>query len=225
MPSIAPGACGSRLTLSEELTVYTVMNNFRDQRPEVTIPYTFEPGFTQELQIAWPIQIRIPDTGTTAATTSSASTGGKEGVELSTGAIIGLAFGGFFSIFIVCLAAYLLLRRRRNRRGEDASQPEMREGRPETPYSPAPPYSPQSMYLQRKPLPQQYANVVSDPPCLGDCGRLTGWNRRVRRMRCLGHRMRWLSYRRGSRRRKSGIGHVNWARRRGLSGWLERKET
>ena len=61
MPLIAPGACGSRLTLSSETTVYTVMNNFKDQLPEVTIPYEFDAGFTQEVQIAYPIQIRFPD--------------------------------------------------------------------------------------------------------------------------------------------------------------------
>ncbi|KAF2685439.1 hypothetical protein K458DRAFT_417493 [Lentithecium fluviatile CBS 122367] len=171
MPLAAPGACGSRLTVSSQLTVYTVMNNFRDQQPDATIPYTFEPGFTQELQIAYPIQIRIPDTGSpvtaTAGATGSASVGGSPNSSrkgssnggLSTGAIVGIAFGGFFSIFICCLIVYLALRRRRNHREAHAT-PEARDDRPEMTYvSPAPPYSPLSPSVQRKPLPQQWANT------------------------------------------------------------------
>ena len=103
MPQIAPGACGSRLTVSSETTVYTVMNNLIDQVPQATIPYEFEPGFTQEVQIAYPIQIRFPDL--------SAPSPAKQ--TLSTGAIIGIAFGGFFSLFFAFLVGVLVLRRRK----------------------------------------------------------------------------------------------------------------
>lgn len=186
MPENAPGACGSRLTKSSETTVYTVMNNFKDQRPETTVPYDFEPGLTEELQIAWPIQIRLPATrfsgyvGDPTSTPSSSNNGAQTSRHggLSTGAIVGIAFGGFFSIFLTCLITFLVLRKRRSRKeqalqAQQAQQAEqadhlaaeeMANMPPEMAFgSPAPPYSPSSPWMQRKPVGQQWANVVGQP--------------------------------------------------------------
>lgn len=117
MPLIIPGGCGSRLTISSEATVYTVMNNIYDQKPLATVPYDFEPGFTQDLVIAYPIQIRVPATTSSVSFTSSLTSTPKHSDSvMPVGAIIGVAFGGFFSIFFVCLSIYLILRSRRKKR-------------------------------------------------------------------------------------------------------------
>jgi hypothetical protein len=114
MPFIIPGGCGSRLTTSSETTVYTVMDNIYDQKPQATVPYDFEPGFTQELQIAYPIQIRFPTISSSTSSLTSTTTHSNH--SISTGAIIGIAFGGFFSIFLACLFVYVVLRKRRKKR-------------------------------------------------------------------------------------------------------------
>jgi len=165
MPLIAPGACGSRLTLSGETTVYTVMNNFKDQVPEVTIPYEFDAGFTQEVQIAYPIQIRFPDLAARPPDSKH---------SLSTGAIVGIAFGGFFSLFFCGLIWFLLLRWRRKNSGTavpdnglgssvpEVVQPSIPSGYPvsmgESLYNSTmvPEYGPGSpLQMQRKPIPQR----------------------------------------------------------------------
>lgn len=174
MPSIIPGGCGSRLTKSKEETIYTVMNNFRDQVLETVIPYEFEEGFTQELQIAYPIQIRFPITTTMAQT--GATHRGSSGPSLSTGTIIGIAFGGFFSFFTVCSVVYFVLRARK-RRGVVAGSPTVPEAggglryscaeRPESMYSPAnmEEYTQQSPgYVPRKLVPQAFWNNQVRPP-------------------------------------------------------------
>jgi hypothetical protein len=174
MPFIIPGGCGSRLTTSSETTVYTVMDNIYDQKPQATVPYEFEPGLTQELQIAYPIQIRFPTTTSSTSSPTSTPTHPNHGIPI--GAIIGIAFGGFFSIFLACLFVYFILRQRRKkiRAGEGVRilntsiadrdlAPNEYSGLPGT-YSPTAitelpamtEHTNQSLsYINRKPVPQQ----------------------------------------------------------------------
>ncbi|ORY18972.1 hypothetical protein BCR34DRAFT_553031 [Clohesyomyces aquaticus] len=130
------------------------MDNLHDQRPETTLPYQFDTGFTEELQIAYPIQIRLPAsvsvTGVPLGNSGSKPT-------LTTGAIIGIAFGGFFSLFITCLITYLVLRSRKRKQTEvppTATNPGGPSDMAELSYRPAEPRGLNS--LPRKPVPQQF---------------------------------------------------------------------
>ncbi|KAF2472751.1 uncharacterized protein BDR25DRAFT_341613 [Lindgomyces ingoldianus] len=172
MPLIIPGGCGSRLTISSETTVYTVMNNLHDQKPQETLPYEFDTGFTEELQIAYPIQIRLPATpsSSTIIPNSSGTSIASQKPVLSTSAIVGIAFGGFFSIFTTCLITYLVLKsRKKHRWGEDQSSlPDQNidqylysEGPSQMPEVSRTPMTEEnhlqnSMVPQRKPVPQQF---------------------------------------------------------------------
>ena len=154
------------------------MDNIYDQKPQATVPYDFEPGLTQELQIAYPIQIRFPTTtsSTSSSTSSPTSTPTHPNHVVPIGAIIGIAFGGFFSIFLACLFVYVILRQRRKKRratedvgflntstaGRDPA-PHEHSGLPGT-YSPTAitelsamtEHTNQSLsYINRKPVPQQ----------------------------------------------------------------------
>jgi hypothetical protein len=164
MPSIVPGACGSRLTSSKSLTEYTVMDNLIDQRVDHTEPYTFEPGFTEDLVIAYPIQIRLPATGISSPSPNTSvpqQSQYSSGPALSTGAIVGIAVGGFLGLLIACFAVYFVLRIRKQRRTESQQRGTLQPGNlPDTHYSPISPTSPAvmdpRMSVYRKPAGQDY---------------------------------------------------------------------
>src|SRR5438034_5081191 len=104
----APGACGSRIYQSSEPTYYTVMDGITRQIPQATETYEFD-GSTMDLLIAYPIQIRVSDTAGTPSRTTSGQLHSTQSPSrtLSTGVIVGIAFGGFFAVLVVvCVLLY-----------------------------------------------------------------------------------------------------------------------
>jgi len=120
----APGACGSRLTSSASFTVFTVMDNLFNQTAIRTELYEFEPCFTQEIQVAWPIQVRMSAPFTVTINSSSGTEAKKDTpAGLGTGTIIGIAFGGFFAICAVLgLVCFFLWYRRGQKKGDETRQ-------------------------------------------------------------------------------------------------------
>ena len=121
-----PGACGSRLYKSSEPAYYTVLDGITRQIPQATEIYEFESS-TVDLLIAYPIQIRVPDTAGTAAQTASGKASSSQSQSpsgtLSIGAIVGIAFGGFFAVLVaICTILYFCFKWRRRSGKKRASQ-------------------------------------------------------------------------------------------------------
>ncbi|ORY07009.1 hypothetical protein BCR34DRAFT_570920 [Clohesyomyces aquaticus] len=130
-PMLSPfyGACGSGL--SSRTTTLLVLDDLNHQSSLSSRSYYSTDQNFQNWAVAYPIQVRMggSPTDTTSAITQSSehtppsttSTGGanlatesKGSASLSTGAIVGIAFGGFFSIAFLALAVLWILRRRHN---------------------------------------------------------------------------------------------------------------
>jgi len=120
-----PGACGSRLYKSSEPAYYTVLDGITRQIPQATEIYDFESS-TVDLLIAYPIQIRVPDTAGTAAQTASGKASSSQSQSpsgtLPIGAIIGIAFGGVFAVVAICTILYFCFKFRKRFGKKRASQ-------------------------------------------------------------------------------------------------------
>jgi hypothetical protein len=121
-----PGACGSRLYKSSEPAYYTILDGITRQIPQATEIYDFESS-TVDLLIAYPIQIRVPDTAGTAAQTASGMASSSQSQSpsgtLSIGAIVGITFGGFFAVLVaICTILYFCFKFRRRSGKKRASQ-------------------------------------------------------------------------------------------------------
>ncbi|ORX96072.1 hypothetical protein BCR34DRAFT_607747 [Clohesyomyces aquaticus] len=123
------GACGSRVAVSTTTSIF-VMDDINHQSRLSWRSYDSAESGYQGWVVAYPIQVRMggPSTSslessgvhTSATSTHSgaAETGTKLGSlntsdKLSTGAIIGIALGGFIGVALLLLGCLWLLRRRR----------------------------------------------------------------------------------------------------------------
>ncbi|KAH8710193.1 hypothetical protein GQ44DRAFT_714539 [Phaeosphaeriaceae sp. PMI808] len=119
------GACGS--VFSEATTTLIVLDDINHQSKVSTRLYYSTDSNFQKWAVAYPIQVRkggapiTPASNTLITSTTSGiipwastSVSSNSPGRLSTGAIVGIAFGGFFSIAVVALGIFWLLRWRGN---------------------------------------------------------------------------------------------------------------
>jgi hypothetical protein len=112
-----PGACGSRLTSSLDPTFYTVMQNLFNQTAIRTEKYEFETCFTQEIQIAYPIQVRTTAAWTQTVTVYNGTHArAANSVVLPMVAVIGFAVGGVLCFLAIVLGVWFCMKRKSARK-------------------------------------------------------------------------------------------------------------